>query len=120
MKHHGYRWLTVMLLFFVLWITSIRAPVRAQNETDEMEGKGRISFEFPWRIDAKVEVNLTPQLLRLASKSLGNTAETSALIRMLDGIYVRTYDRTTVDVEELVNYFRWKLKVDAWGNFGQN
>ena len=76
--------------------------------------KGRISFEFPWRIDAKVEVNLTPQLLRLASKSLGNTAETSALIRMLDGIYVRTYDRTTVDVEELVNYFRWKLKVDAW------
>ena len=117
MKHHRYRWLTVMLLFFVLWITSIRAPVRAQNETDEMEGKGRISFEFPWRIDAKVEVNLTPQLLRLASKSLGNTAETSALIRMLDGIYVRTYDRTTVDEQELVNYFRWRLKADAWETF---
>ena len=114
MKQHRYRSLTVMLLFLVLWLTLMRAIADEQNETDKMEGKGLISFEFPWSIEAKVEVNLTPKLINLASKSVGNTAEGSALLQMLDGIYVRTYDRTTVDERELVNYFRWKLKEDTW------
>ena len=114
MKQHRYRSLAVMLLFLVLWLTLMRATANEQNETDKMEGKGLISFEFPWNIEAKVKVNLTPKLITLASKSVGNTAEGSELLQMLDGIYVRTYDRTTVDEQELVNYFRWKLKEGSW------
>ena len=114
MKQHRYRSLTVMLLFLVLWLMLMHATANEQNETDKMEGKGLISFEFPWNIEAKVEVNLTPKLINLASKSVGNTAEGSELLQMLDGIYVRTYDRTTVDEQELVNYFRWKLKEGSW------
>ena len=114
MKQHIYRSLTVMLLFLVLWLTLMRATANEQNETNKIEGKGLISFEFPWNIEAKVEVNLTAKLINLASKSVGNIAEGSALLQMLDGIYVRTYDRTTVDEQELVNYFRWKLKEDSW------
>ena len=114
MKQHRYRVLTIMLLFLVSWLTWMPATADEQHETSEMGEKGRISFEFPWNIEVKVEVNLTPKLIHLASKSISNTAETSALVQMLDGIYVRTYDRGTVDEQELVNYFRWKLNEDGW------
>ena len=33
---------------------------------------------------------------------------------MLDGIYVRTYDRLTIDEQELVDYFQRRLKEDNW------
>ena len=33
---------------------------------------------------------------------------------MLDGIYVRTYDRVTIDEQKLVDYFQRKLKEDSW------
>ena len=33
---------------------------------------------------------------------------------MLDGIYVRTYDRVTIDEQELVDYFQRRLKEDNW------
>ncbi len=114
MKLHRYQFLPFMLLFLVLPLTLMQTTVAEQNETDKMEGKGYVSLEFPWSIEAKVEVNLTPKLINLASKSLKNAAEVSELIQMLNGIYVRTYDRRTVDEQELVSYFRWKLKQDTW------
>ena len=114
MKQDRYGSLLFMLLFLALWLALIPTTAAEQNETDEIERKGLISFEFPWHIEAKVEVNLTPKLIRLASKSIGNTTDMLALIQMLDGIYVRTYDTNTIDEQELVNYFRWKLKADRW------
>ena len=118
MKQDKYWSLTVMLLFLVLWfLILIQVTVAEQNDTDEVEGKGFISFEFPWNIEAKVEVNLTPKFINLASKSISEAIEVSKLIQMLDGIYVRTYDTKTVDEQELVNYFRWKLKEDTWETF---
>ena len=114
MKQDRYGSLLFMLLFLALWLALTPTTAAEQNETDEIERKGLISFEFPWHIEAKVEVNLTPKLIRLASKSIGNTTDMLALIQMLDGIYVRTYDTNTIDEQELVNYFRWKLKADRW------
>ncbi len=102
------------MLLFLSFLTLIQTTIAEQNETDKMEGKGFISLEFPWNIEAKVEVNLTPKLIKLASKSLSNAAEVSELVQMLSGIYVRTYNRKTVDEQELVSYFRWKLKQDIW------
>ena len=115
MKPHSPLSLPFMLRFLALWLTLMHVTVAvAQNEADKVDRKGLISFELPWSTEAKVEVNLTAKLINLASKSVSNTAEATELIQMLDGIYVRTYDRKTVDQQELVNYFREKLKADEW------
>lgn len=103
-----------LLLFFGFWLILTQFAAAEPNATQKMAGKGRIPFEFPWNIEAKVEVNLTAKLINLASKSGSNTAEVTALIQMLDGIYVRTYDRRTVDDQELIDYFRQRLIEDRW------
>ena len=119
MKLYTHRFLPCILLFLTLWLMLVlmHATVAAeQKETDEAVRKGLISFQFPWDIEVKVEVNLTPKLINLASKSVTNTADVTELTQMLDGIYVRTYDRGIVDERELVSYFRWKLKENKWEN----
>ena len=114
MKLHRHLLLLSVLLFFAFGLIGLQGAAAEQNDTRKMEGKGRIAFEFPWIVEAKVEVNLTAKLINLASKSVSSTAEEAALIQMLDGIYVRTYDRRTVDDQELVTYFRQKLEQDKW------
>ena len=59
MKQDRYGSLLFMLLFLALWLALIPTTAAEQNETDEIERKGLISFEFPGHIEAKVEVNLT-------------------------------------------------------------
>ncbi|MDE0553819.1 MAG: DUF5694 domain-containing protein [Candidatus Poribacteria bacterium] len=76
--------------------------------------KGLILFDFPEPLTAKVEVNLTAKLINLVTKSVSDQPEVAGLIQMLDGIYVRTYDRATVDERKLVNYFHDSLKNDQW------
>ena len=117
MKLHRTRLLPLILLFSGLWLTQVQVTSAEQSNTDKVARKGLISFEFPWSIETKVEVNLTPKLINLAAQSIHNTAEVPALIQMLDGLYVRTYDRKSVDEQELVSYFRWKLKEDPWETF---
>ena len=114
MRLHRYQWSPFMMLFLILPLMLGQTTAAEQNHTNEVERKGLISFEFPWRIETKVEVNLTTNLINLAAKSVSNVAEVTALTQMLDGIYVRTYDQKTVDEQELVSYFRWKLKEKQW------
>ena len=114
MKLDRYRFLPVVLLFLFLLRTPWQAPIAEHNGTEKLEAKGRISFELPWSIEAKVEVNLTAKFIGLASKSGSNAAEMAELIQMLDGFYVRTYDQKTVNDQELVNYFRQKLRENRW------
>ena len=114
MKLHRHPLLLSVLIFFAFGLIGVQGTAAEQNDTSKMEGKGRIAFEFPWIVEAKVEVNLTSKLINLASKSVSSTAEEAALIQMLDGVYVRTYDRRTVDNQELVGYFQQKLKEDKW------
>ena len=71
-----------MLLFLVLGLlTRMQVTVAEQDATDKVAGKGCISFEFPWSIEAKVEVNLTPKLINLASKWESNAVELLVVIR---------------------------------------
>ncbi len=110
-KHQLLLW---ALTFWVSWLT-LSYPLKAQqNETERATARGLIVFELPWTVEAKVEVNLTAKLINLAAKSIRNTIEGIETIQMLDGIYVRTYDRKTVDEKELVTYFEKKLKEDKW------
>ena len=114
MKLHRHQLLSFILLSLALWLTFLQVTAAEQGNTGNVERKGLIPFEFPWSIEAKVEVNLTARLINLASKSVSNSAEGTKLIQMLDEIYVRTYDRKTVDEQELVTYFRQKLEKDKW------
>ena len=76
--------------------------------------KGLILFDFPEPLTAKVEVNLPAKLINLVTKSVSDQPEVVELIQMLDGIYVRTYDRGTIDEKKLVTYFQDSVKKDQW------
>ena len=100
-----------MLLFLTLSLALTHSAVAQQDKTDK---KGLILFDYPESLEAKVEVNLTAKLINLVTKSVSNQPEVAELIQMLDGIYVRTYDRVTIDEKKLVNYFKERLKEDKW------
>ncbi|MDE0684678.1 MAG: DUF4252 domain-containing protein [Candidatus Poribacteria bacterium] len=102
------------LLFLVLSLALMHSAVAQQDKSDKTHPKGLILFDFPESLEAKVEVNLTAKLINLVTKSVSNQPEVAELIQMLDGIYVRTYDRITIDEKKLVNYFRQRLKKDKW------
>ena len=114
MKLHRHRLPLFILFFLTLGLIVMQNAISEQNDTNELDEKGLISFELPWSIEAKVEVNLTPKLINLVSKSVSDAPEVTELIQMLDGIYVRTYDKKIIDEEELVGYFQQKLKSDKW------
>ena len=103
-------WLFTLLCFAAAF-TLMHSAVAQQDKTDR---KGLILFDFPEPVEAKVEVNLTAKLINLVTKSVSNQPEVAELIQMLDGIYVRTYDRATIDEKKLVSYFKEKLKEDEW------
>ena len=102
------------LLFLVLSLALTHSAVAQQDKSDKTDPKGLILFDFPESLEAKVEVNLTAKLISLVTKSVSNQPEVAELIQMLDGIYVRTYDRITIDEKKLVNYFQQRLKEDKW------
>ena len=102
------------LLFLAVFLTVMPSAVAQQDKSDKTDRKGLILFDFPEPLKAKVEVNLTAKLISLVTKSVSNQPEVAELIKMLDGIYVRTYDRATIDEKKIVNYFKEKLKEDEW------
>ena len=76
---------------------------------------GRIFFNLPELPEAKVEVNLSGKLIGLFTKSAAKTQPKFAeLIDMLDGIYVRTYNTTSIDAQKVVNHYKSKLKREKW------
>ncbi len=108
---------SILLLISVVlpvWFILINTVPAQQESSDKTERKGLILFDFPETIEAKVEVNLTAKLINLVTKSVSNQPEVAELIQMLDGIYVRTYDKARIDERKLVSYFKEKLKKDQW------
>ena len=104
-----------ILLFTLLFLTlSLALMHSAAAQSKETDRNGLILFDFPEPVEAKVEVNLTAKLIDLVTKSVSDTPEVVELIKMLDGIYVRTYDRAIVDEKQLVSHFQNRLKTDHW------
>ena len=110
--------LLFILSFLVLSLIPMQSAVAQQEKPDKTERKGLIIFDSESRLEqnleAKVEVNLNAKLINLVTKSVSNTPEVAEIIRMLDGIYVRTYDRLTVEEKGLVDYFQQRLRKDNW------
>ncbi len=113
MKLQKYCVLLFILSFLVLSLIPMQSAVAQQEKPDETERKGLIIFDFRVPVEAKVEVNLTAKLINLVTKSVSNQPEVAELIQMLDGIYVRTYDRFVWD-KKAYNYFRDRFKADKW------
>ena len=102
------------LLFLAALLTLMPSAVAQQEKSDKTDRKGLILFDFPAPLKAKVEVNLNAKLINLVTKSVSNQPEVAELIQMLDGIYVRTYDRVIMYDKTVVNYFQQRLKEDKW------
>ena len=109
-RHWG---LLFIALLFLAWLTPMQMVIAEQEKPDKMKQKGLILLDFPSPLKAKVEVNLNTKLINLVTKSVSNQPEVAELIQMLDGIYVRTYDRVIWD-KQAYNYFRDKFKEDKW------
>ena len=109
-RHWG---LLFIALLFVAWLAPMQMVIAEQEKPDKMKQKGLILLDFPSPLKAKVEVNLNTKLINLVTKSVSNQPEVAELIQMLDGIYVRTYDRVIWD-KQAYNYFRDKFKEDKW------
>ncbi len=109
-RHWG---LLFIALLFLAWLTPMQMVIAEQEKPDKMKQKGLILLDFPSPLKAKVEVNLNTKLINLVTKSVSNQPEVAELIQMLDGIYVRTYDRVIWD-KKAYNYFRDKFKEDKW------
>ena len=84
----------------------------AEKETrDEMKNKGRILFDFPNpSSEPTVEINLTNKLINLVMKSM-NSSQNVEMVKMLKGIYVRTYRHVGDDMRL---YYQDKLKEEKW------
>ncbi len=106
--------LLFLLSFLVSSLIPTESAVAQQEEPDETERKGLILFDLPGAPEAKVEVNLTAKLINLVTATVGNAPEVAGLIQMLDGIYVRTYDKLISTKHGLVDYLQQRLKEDNW------
>ncbi len=111
-RHWG---LLFIVLLFVAWLAPMQLVIAEQEKPDKMKQKGLILLDFPSPLKAKVEVNLNTKLINLVTKSVSDQPEVAELIQMLDGIYVRTYDRFVWDEDKnAYNYFRDRFKEDKW------
>ena len=114
MKLQRHLALLFTLLFFAFLLIRIPLAVAQQDNPDKTERRGLILLDFAENVEVKVEVNLTSKLINLVTKSVSNQPEVVELIQMLDGIYVRTYDRSAVDPKTIVHFFKKRLKKDQW------
>lgn len=116
LQKHLMRLFTLLFLFLSFTLTHL--AIAQQDKIDRADRKGLIRFDLP-ELVTKVEVNLNAKLINLVTKSVSDTPEVAELIQMVDGIYVRTYDRDLSinnknSKKNIVRYFQEKLKEDQW------
>ena len=79
---------------------------------DKMKNKGRVLFDFPNPTsEPTVEINLNDKLINLVTKSLNSSPEMAEMVKMLKGMYVRTYRYAGDDMRL---YYQDKLKTEDW------
>ena len=107
------RWLIhlIAITFLAMSFTPINSASAEKETQDEMKNKGRILFDFPNpSSEPTVEINLTNKLINLVMKSM-NSSQNVEMVKMLKGIYVRTYRHVGDDMRL---YYQDKLKLEDW------
>lgn len=104
------------LIFAATFLAMSLLPINftsAEKGTDDtMKNKGRILFDFPNpSSEPTVEINLTDKLINLVTKSMDSSQNVVEMVKMLKGIYVRTYRYAGDDMRK---YYQDKLKDEKW------
>ena len=102
-------WYVVLLSGLLIIIRSIVAE--AQEETNI---RGHITFDFPKTSEPNIEINLSGKLIRLVAKVAKDDQKTAELLEMLEGVYVRGYHSSDVDLDEVNHYYKNKLTEEGW------
>ncbi len=108
------RWLIplIAITFLAMSFTPINSALAEKETQDEMNNKGRILFDFPNpSSEPTVEINLTNKLINLVTKSTNSSPELAEMVKMLKGMYVRTYRHVGDDMRL---YYQDKLKEEKW------
>ncbi len=104
------------LIFIAAFLAMSFIPINsasAMEETqDKTKNKGQILFDFPNpSSEPTVEINLTNKLINLVTKSMNSSQNVVEMVKMLKGIYVRTYRHPGDDMRL---YYQDKLKAEKW------
>ena len=113
MKLHKTLSLLYTVLFLLLWTIPIQHAFAQENQNNQIK-KGLIPFDYLNELEAQVEVNLTDKLINLVTKSVNSKPEVVELIKMIEGIYLRTYGEYSVTEIDMIKYYREKLKTNKW------
>ena len=108
-RYRNLIWHVVLLSGLLIIIRSMIA--QAQEETNI---RGHIAFDFPRTSEPNIEINLSGKLIRLVAKAAKNDQKVAELLEMLEGVYVRGYHSSDVDLDEVSRYYKNKLKEDGW------
>lgn len=108
-RYRNLIWYVVLLSGLLVIMRSIVAE--AQEETNI---RGHITFDFPKTSEPNIEINLSGKLIRLVAKAAKNDQKAAELLEMLEGVYVRGYHSSDVDLDEVNHYYKNKLKEDSW------
>lgn len=101
------------VLCLLLWTLPIQHSYAQENKNNQIQ-KGLIPFDYMDELEAQVEVNLTNKLINLVTKSVNSKPEVVELIKMIEGIYLRTYGEYGVTESGMIKYYRDKLKTNKW------
>ena len=94
---------TLLTILFLLSEMSIRAQPAAY-----------IDLSLPDASQPKIELNLDKTFIVLSSKAAAHNHEISALMRTLEGIHVRGYDREVKNIDEIRRQYAERLNADGW------
>ena len=100
--------------FLALGILPIHQALAQEEQPDEKVKKGQIPFDYLDSLEAQVEINLTDKLINLVTKSVSSRPEVAELIQMIDGIYLRTYEKYGESESGMIKYYQNKLKENEW------
>ena len=108
------RWL--IPLFAATFLAMSFVPINyasAEKATeDKIKNKGWILFDFPNpSSEPTVEINLNNKLINLVTKSMSSSPEMAEMVKMLKGMYVRTYRHAE---DDMILYYQEKLKTEDW------
>ena len=102
MMNHS-RSFTLLTILFLLFKMRVQAQPAAY-----------IDLSLPDASRPKIEFNLDKTFIVLSSKAAAHNHEISALMRTLEGIHVRGYNREANNIDEIRRHYKERLDVDGW------
>ncbi len=94
---------TLLTILFLLFKMRVQAQPAAY-----------IDLSLPDASRPKIEFNLDKTFIVLSSKAAAHNHEISALMRTLEGIHVRGYNREANNINEIRQQYKERLNADGW------